>query len=525
MADTTPDTVGLRAGRLEWVGLAVLALPTLMVALDIGSLFLALPRLSADLRPTTTQQLWITAIYGFTLAAFLVTMGTLGDRIGRRKLLMIGGAAFGALSVLAAYSTSAAMLIIARGLLGIAGATLMPSTLALIRNMFRDAGQARTAISLWSACQFAGAALGPVIGGQLLAHFWWGSVFLLGVPFMLIMMMAAPLLLPEYRRSDSGRLDLASVLLSLLAILPIIYGVEELTVGGGGAVVPVISLVAGIVFAVLFTRRQLGLADPLLDLRLFGQRLLSVTLMAMILVGAVMAGTTLLLTQYLQNVLGYSPAASGGLLMPAGLAIAAGSMLAPVLLRWVSMRTAITAGLGLGVVGFLLITQVGSVGGIVLAITGLSLVHLGAGPLFTLGTGLVIGSVPPDRAGSAASVSETSANLGSTLGLALIGTIGAAVYHAKMNSPALVGVPASAVAAARETVAAAAAAAHNLPVSAAMRLLNTAHSAFSSGLDTVGIVGIVICAAMAVLIAVFQRPRAAAAPATVPESAGEAVER
>lgn len=524
MADTTSGTADLRAGRREWMGLAVLALPTLMVALDIGSLFLALPRLSADLHPTTTQQLWISAIYGFMLAAFLVTMGSLGDRIGRRRLLMIGGAAFGALSAVAAYSSSPEMLITARGLLGIAGATLMPSTLALIRNMFRDEGQARVAISLWAACQFAGAALGPVIGGQLLNYFWWGSVFLLGVPIMLIMMVAAPVLLPEYRREDPGRLDLFSVLLSLLAILPFIYGVEELTVGGGGAVVPVITIVAGVVFGVVFTRRQLGLADPLLDLRLFGQRTLSVTLTAMMLTGAVMAGTTLLLTQYVQDVLGYSPAASGGLLSPAGLAIAAGSMLSPLLMRRMSMRTAITAGLTLGVAGFVLITQVGSAGGIVLAITGISIVHLGAGPLFTLGTGLVIGSVPPERAGSAASISETGSNLGATLGLALIGTIGAAVYHANMTGPALAGVPASASAAARQTVAGAVATARDLPAPAAARLLDTAHSAFTSGLNTVGIIGTVMCAAMALLIAVFQRPRRTT-PTSIPQSEGEVIGR
>lgn len=181
--DTTTGTPPLtRAGRREWTGLAVLALPTLLIALDIGALFLALPHLSADLDASGTQQLWITDSYGFMLAGFLITMGTLGDRIGRRKLLLIGAAAFGVASVLAAYSTSAEMLIATRALLGVAGATLGPSTLALISTMFRDERQRGVAISLWATCQFGGAALGPVIGGVMLEHFWWGSVFLLGCP-------------------------------------------------------------------------------------------------------------------------------------------------------------------------------------------------------------------------------------------------------------------------------------------------------------------------------------------------------
>jgi len=214
------DTTPAKAGRREWTALAVLALPTLLVSIDVYVLLLALPRLTADLGASSTEQLWITDIYGFLLAGFLITMGTLGDRIGRKKLLLIGATAFGIASVLAAFSTSPAMLIAARAVLGVAGAILAPSTISLIRTLFRDPKQMGLAIGLWGTCFSAGAVIGPLVGGVMLSQFWWGSVFLLGVPAMVLLLALGPFLLPEYRDPDAGKLDLTSVALSLAAILP-----------------------------------------------------------------------------------------------------------------------------------------------------------------------------------------------------------------------------------------------------------------------------------------------------------------
>jgi DHA2 family multidrug resistance protein-like MFS transporter len=273
----TTNGSGPRAGRREWIGLAVLALPILLLSLDLSVLYLALPHLSADLGASSTQQLWIVDIYGFMIAGLLVTMGTLGDRIGRRKLLLIGASAFGGPSVAAAFSTSAEMLIATRALLGIAGATLMPSTLALISNMFTDPGQRATAIGVWASCFAAGAAIGPIIGGVLLVFLWWGSVFLLGVPVMLLLLVTAPLLLPEYRDTHAGRLDLTSVALSLAAILPVIYGLKELA-KDGIETLPIVAMVAGAAFGIVFVLRQRRLTSPLLDLRLFGSRSFSAAL-------------------------------------------------------------------------------------------------------------------------------------------------------------------------------------------------------------------------------------------------------
>jgi MFS family permease len=285
-------------------------------------LYLALPKVSADLGATGNQMLWILDIYSFVLAGFLVTMGTLGDRIGRRRLLLIGAAAFGGASILAAYSTSAEMLIATRALLGLAGATLMPSTMALIRNMFPDPKQMGTAIGVWFSCFMGGMAIGPLVGGALLEQFWWGSAFLLGVPFMALLLVVGPVLLPEYRAPGTGRLDLVSVGLSLAAILPAIYGLRELARRGWDPVAS--AVVVGLAFGVIFVRRQRALADPLLDLRLFGYRALRSALSVYLLTGVVMAGVSLMSTVYLQSVLELSTLRAGLWLLPHNAALAAG---------------------------------------------------------------------------------------------------------------------------------------------------------------------------------------------------------
>ncbi len=217
-----------RAGRREWAGLAVLALPTLLASMDLTVLHLAVPHISADLQPSGSQMLWIVDIYGFLVAGSLITMGTLGDRIGRRRLLLTGAAIFGAASVLAAFATSAEMLIATRALLGVAGATLLPSTLGLIRSIFVNPSQRALAIGLWAAIFSAGTAIGPVLGGVLLDHFWWGSVFLLGVPAMVALLVLGPIFLPEVRDPDAGRLDLLSAALSLTSVLAVIYGLKRI---------------------------------------------------------------------------------------------------------------------------------------------------------------------------------------------------------------------------------------------------------------------------------------------------------
>jgi MFS transporter, DHA2 family, multidrug resistance protein len=494
----------LRAGRREWVGLAVLALPTLLLALDASVLFLALPHLGADLEPSSSQLLWITDIYGFMIAGFLITMGTLGDRIGRRRLLMIGAATFGAASVLAAYSTSAEMLIATRAVLGIAGATLMPSTLALIRNMFRDPRQRSLAIGVWMTSFTAGFLIGPVLGGALLGLFWWGSVFLMGVPVMVLLLVLVPVLLPEYRDAEAGRLDLTSVALSLAAILPIVFGIKQIA-AYGLAGLPVLSIVAGVVIGAVFVRRQRVLPDPLLDLRLFSNRAFGAALGIMLLGIGAMVGTELFVAQYLQLVLGLSALAAGLWMMPAAAGSVAGSLLAPIIARRVPPAYVIAAGLAIAAVGLLLLTQVESGSGLAVVVTGFILIYVGLGPMGVLGTDLVLGSALPQKAGSASAMSETSAELGVALGVASLGSIGTAVYRTQVADAIPAGAPPEAAEATRESLAGAVAAADELPAGLGVELLDTAREAFVQALELTAAVSAVVVMTMAILAAVLLR--------------------
>lgn len=504
------SAVSRRAGLRQWIGFVVLALPALLTSLDMGGLFLALPHLSADLGASSTQQLWISDIYGFTLAGFLVTMGTLADRIGRRRLLLHGAACFGVLSIVAAYSTSPQMLIAARALLGVAGATLMPSALALAGTLFPDDNQRGTAVAWLYTCVMVGSALGPVVGGLLLQRFWWGSVFLLGVPFMVLLLVTGPIVLPESRASHAGGLAPASVLLSLAAILPLIYGMKQLAAGDHARPsLSIAAIVIGAACGVLFVRRQRRQANPLLDLRLFGNRSVAAILTALVLAGACMAGTFLLTSQYIQTVRGLSAAASGLWLAPTGLAIAAGTMLAPAIASRIGHRKAITGGLVIASAGSALITRAHASDGLITVVIGLAVVHFFVGPLLALGVGLIIGAVPPEKAGSAASLAETSNYLGSMLGMAVLGTIAAAVYRSGIAHTIPTTTPPAVAHNAQQGVATALAAAHQLPAGQATQLIHAASDSFTSGLGIAAVIGTAVFLSLAVLTAITLRPKPA----------------
>lgn len=498
----TAPAIPPRATRREWIGLAVLALPCLLYSMDLTVLILAVPHLSADLGPTGAQMLWIVDIYGFLVAGSLITMGTLGDRIGRRKLLMIGATAFAIASVFAAFSASAVMLIAARAMLGVSAATLMPSTLALISNIFKDPQQRALGFGIWATMFGVGYALGPVVGGVLVELFWWGAAFLIAVPVVLLLLILAPFLLPEYRAPNSERLDLLSVALSLAAMLPVIYGIKQIAKYGIVADA-LIAIVLGIAFAVLFVRRQRRLADPLLDLTLFFNRAFSVAL-TVLLVGLVaVGGGMLLVAQYLQLVVGYSPFGAGLLMGLAALAMIIGGVTAPLIARHIRPGYVVAASLVLSAIGYVLLAIIGNdaPSGVALAVSGLALAYLGNGTIAALGTDLVVGSAPPEKAGSASAMTETVQDLGISLGIAVLGSVSAAVYRhmIALSTPESLSQPT------REAVSdslwAALAAQAELPAG----LIEEARAAFTTGLNGASALSAVSVAVLAILAAVALR--------------------
>ena len=499
-----------KAGRREWLGLAVVALPCLLYSMDLTVLHLAVPKLTADLRPSSVELLWIIDIYGFFVAGSLITMGTLGDRIGRRRLLMIGAVAFGVASVAAAFSTNAAMLIVTRALLGVAGATIAPSTLSLIRNMFLDPGQRTTAIGVWITSFSLGGAIGPLVGGLLLEAFWWGSVFLLAVPVMVLLLVVGPKLLPEYRDPDAGRPDLLSALLSLVAVLAMIYGLKQIA-QDGLAVGPVLFILAGLAVGVVFIRRQLRLPDPFLDLRLFRKPAFSASLATYGLSILILFGGFLFLPQYLQLVLGLSPFRGGLWTLPWALAFVVGSTATPLVVRRIRPAYVMAAGLASGAIGFAMFTRVDASTGFALFAAATALFALGFAPVFTLTTDLVVGSAPPERAGAASAMSETSAEFGGALGIAIFGSIGVAVYR-NMIGDGPAGVAPEALESAKATLAGAIGTARDLPAAAGAALTTSAQEAFIRGIQLCALISTAASLALAVFVLLTLRRSRGAAP-------------
>ncbi|MFF8729637.1 MFS transporter [Streptomyces sp. NPDC015171] len=478
-----------RAGRREWTALGVLMLPLLLVSMDVSVLYFATPAISADLRPSGTQQLWIFDIYGFVLAGLLMTMGALGDRVGRRKLLIAGAAAFGAASLLAAYATSAETLIAARALLGVGGATLMPSTMALVRTMFTDPSQRAKAIGLWSGVMTGGIALGSVLSGILVEHFWWGSVFLVNLPAMALLLLLGPVLLPESKNPAPGRFDWVSVPLSLAAVLPVIYGLKEIPAEGWHPRY-VVSVAVGLLFAALFVRRQRTAASPLVPLSLLKGRGFAPALVLNLVASLGMMGSAVFTTQYLQSVLGKSPLdAALWSLLPSVFIGVAGPVAAQLVERGVHRGYVIAGGFAAMAAGYVLLALVGT-DSLWLALAASGVLACGMVAIMSQLTDLAMSGAPVERAGTASSLLETGAEFGGALGMAVLGSIGTALYRHEM--------PGTAPDQARETLGGALATAAALPGRAGETLLATAREAFISGMRGAALAGAVLLAVAAV---------------------------
>ncbi|WP_020668893.1 MFS transporter [Amycolatopsis nigrescens] len=465
----------------KWGSLAVCCLANLLIAIDMTVLHLAMPRLLEDLQPSASEFLWISDVYGFALAGLLITMGNLGDRIGRKKLLLIGSAVFGCASVLTAFAPSPELLIAARALLGVSAATLMPSTLSLLRNVFTDPKERTAAIGLWSGVVILGFGAGPVIAGSLLAEFWWGSVFLVNVPVVLVILVAGALVLPESRNPAPHRLDPLSVLLSVAGMVGVVYAVKEIAYQGFDRPDVLVAVVVGIGGLGLFLRRQSTLAQPLVDVRLFRQRAFSATVGTTMIAMFAQLAMSLAFAQYFQLVAGWSPLQAGLAGLPGMAGALVGGVLAGVGVQRLGRGPTVAVGLALSALGFGWIAQVGVVLDYPYLVVGMVVSGTGLALTLTVATDTVLATVPKQRAGAASAISETATELGGALGIAILGTVLGAVYRGALNLPA--GVPAEAVAPIRDSLGSATVTAAGLPAQLGGPVLETARESFVTGMQ------------------------------------------
>jgi DHA2 family multidrug resistance protein-like MFS transporter len=496
-------TTPVRAGRRAWLGLAVLFLPTLLVAVDNTVLSFALPAISVALAPGATQLLWIVDVYPLALAGLLVTMGTLGDRIGRRKLLLVGVAGFGAVSAVAAFATDATQLIAARALLGVFGAMLMPATLALLRTLFVDRVQRRLALAIWATGFAAGAALGPVLGGVLLEHAWWGSVFLVNVPVMVVLLALAPVLLRESRGPAAGHLDVLGLMLSVLTMVPFVLAVKTLDTDLPPALAElVVAVAAGVGFVARARARRAAGREPLLDVELFASPLFRVATLANATTMFAYTGLLLLLTQYLQLVAGLSPLHAGLLLVPGSVVTMAAGVGAARLARYAPFRVLVPVGLLLAAAGYAVFALAD---GVVAAVAASVLIGAGIGLSETLTNDAILAAAPAARAGSASAVSETAYEVGAVLGTAVLGSVLASVYAASITVPTSIG-PVFAQDA-RETLGGAVALAGHVGGTEGQTLFDAATVAFTHGAAVASTVAVAVLAAVAATVVSVLRHR------------------
>lgn len=489
----------------RWLALGVPCLGILPIGVDGTVLAVATPLIGRDLGATATQVLWIGDIFSFVLAGLLVTMGSLGDRIGHKKLLLCGATAFGIASAATAYASTPGLLIGARALLGVAGATLAPSTLALIRGLFPQPRERGVAVGVWASVFSAGTALGPAIGGLLLERFWWGSVFLVNVPVIAVVVVAGCALLPEMRNSTPGPWDLPGVGLSLIGVLGLVYAIKE-GVANGLRVDIAVAGAAGAVGLTLFVRRQLRLPTPLIDMRLFRDRTFSGVVTANLLSVLGLSGVTFFLSQFFQLVHGYSPLQAGLAELPIAVAATVFGVVAGVAVRCWSRRAVLTTGLALVGVATASLTLVSPSTTYPQLGVALFVVGVGLGLTYTVANDVILASVRPERAGAAAGISETACEMGMALGIAMLGSIIAGVYRGLAIPPGMLDVVA---AHAKESLGAAHKVAETLPAGTAHDLLAAAQAAFTQGLAIAAGVGSALLLASAGAVWLLLKPRPA----------------
>ncbi len=498
--DPRSDAHIRRPDRRAWLGLAVLTLPVFLVSMDFSVLYLAIPTLSAELLPTAAQQLWIVDIYGFLIAGLLITMGNLGDRFGRRRLLLIGATFFGIASVIAAFAPDASSLIAARAIMGIGGATLLPSSLSLISNMFPEPVARAKAIGVWTAAFAGGSALGPVIGGSLLHHFWWGSVFLINVPVLLILLTFAPRLVPEYRSGTSDPFDILGIVLSLVGILPVVYAIKHGASEGLDTTTMVFAGI-GIVGMWLFIWHERRTAHPLLELKLFKNVRFSAAIGSALVGMMTLASMSYLSGIYLQSVLGRDVLTAALLGIPMAISVATFSMSASRIAQYVSVRWAFVLAILAAAAGNAGMLGLGVSNGVLVYLISSTVAGIGYGVIFSLVSDVAVSSVPVERSGAAVGISETSFELGTAFGLAVLGSVATMVFRQAGDDSGV-----------QDTLSETLTHAKDLDPGAQTTLADAARGAFVDGLHITSAVSVALLGALALTVAIVLRHRA---PTTV----------
>jgi DHA2 family multidrug resistance protein-like MFS transporter len=488
--------------RHRWSALAVLMLPVLLISVDNTVLSFALPDISRALQPSGTALLWIVDAYPLVLAGLLISMGSLGDRFGRRRLLIIGSIGFAAVSAAAAFAPSTEWLIAARAALGFFGAMLMPSTLSLLRNIFVDRNQRRLAIAIWATGFAIGAALGPIVGGVLLEHFWWGSIFLLAVPVLIPLVVLTPFLIPESKDPFPGRIDVISILLTLTTMAPVVYAIKAFA-SDGVSVVGIAALLVGVVSGVVFVRRQLRRPEPMIDMELFRSHAFSVAVSVNLLRCIAFVGFLFFVSQHLQLVLGLSPINAGLVLVPGLLAMMVASLGVVPVSRRIRPGIVIPVALAISAVGYLVVALAEGPAPANTLLVAFAVLGFGIGAAETVSNELIIASAPARKAGAAAAVSETAYEVGAVLGTAILGSILTASYRGAITIPA--GLTDAEADAARETLGGASELAEGLPAGLANELLRSATDAFGSGIALTSGIGVLLIVGAAIVATISLR--------------------
>jgi EmrB/QacA subfamily drug resistance transporter len=511
-----------QAHTRRWLVLGVMCLSLLLIVMDNTIVNVALPTLQRDLDASTTQLQWVVDAYILVFAGLLLTMGSLGDRFGRRGALAIGLSVMGTASILSSFADSADQLIATRALMGVGGAMIMPATLSIITNVFTDRRERAQAIAIWSATAGAAVAIGPVTGGWLLEHFWWGSVFLVNVPVVVVALVLGQLFVPTSRDPSAPPIDVPGALLSIAGLVVLVWAIIE---GPGGWTDPEIlgAFALAAVLLGVFIVWERRVRFPMLDMSFFRNPRFSAASGAIMLTFFAMFGSLFLLTQFLQSILGYTPLEAGIRLLPmAGVMLVISPLSAKVVER-IGSKIVVATGLTVGALGLVIASRLTAGASYPEVLVALVVLAAGLALVMPPATESIMGSLPLAKAGVGSAVNDTTRQVGGALGVAVLGSVMSSTYGPRV-SEAISGLPLSSeqATAIHDQIGAAMRAAAEIGGPAGRALADVASRGFADGMSTAFVIGAAALVLGATIVALFLPARARDHEALVPAGAAVA---